>query len=68
VGRTATRYQELRDSAPAKTKWLNSTVFKTTLRHDLIKDNELITSLLVRFGSWDSTRDTSERAGRPATR
>ena len=61
-GSLASRYQELRDSAPAKTKWLNSTVFKTTLRHDLIKDNELITSLLVRFGSWDSTRDTKVNA------
>ena len=61
-GSLESRYQELRDSAPAKTKWLNSTVFKTTLRHDLTKDNELITSLLVRFGSWDSTRDTKVNA------
>jgi superfamily II DNA/RNA helicase len=58
----ASRYQELRQSAPAKTKWLNSTVFKSTLRHDLVKDNELITSLLTRFGSWDSTRDSKVNA------
>ncbi len=57
-GSLASRYQELRQSAPGKTKWLNSTVFKSTLRHDLAKDNEVITTLLTRFGSWDSTRDT----------
>jgi hypothetical protein len=51
AGRVASRYQELRRVAPAKTKWLNSTVFKTTLRHDLVKDNELITVLLERFGT-----------------
>ncbi len=61
-GSMASRYQELRDSAPAKTKWLNSTVFKSTLRHDLLKDNELIGTLLTRFGSWDSTRDSKVNA------
>jgi hypothetical protein len=57
-GSLASRYQELRESAPAKTKWLNSTVFKSTLRHDLVKDNDLISTLLTRFGTWDSTRDS----------
>lgn len=57
-GSLASRYQELRASAPAKTKWLNSTVFKSTLRHDLVKDNDLISDLLTRFGTWDSTRDS----------
>ena len=61
-GSLESRYQELRQSAPAKTKWLNSTVVKITLRHDLVKDNELITSMLTRFGSWDSTRDTKVNA------
>ena len=61
-GSLESRYQELRQSAPVKTKWLNSTVFKSTLRHDLVKDNELITSMLTRFGSWDSTRDTKVNA------
>lgn len=61
-GSLESRYQELRLSAPAKTKWLNSTVFKSTLRHDLIKDNELITSLLTRFGTWDPTRDSKVNA------
>ncbi len=57
-GSLASRYEELRESAPAKTKWLNSTVFKSTLRHDLVKDNVLISDLLTRFGTWDSTRDS----------
>lgn len=56
------RYQEFRQSAPAKTKWLNSTVFKSTLRHDLAKDNEHIDALLTRFGSWDSARDSKVNA------
>ena len=61
-GSLDSRYQELRQSAPAKTKWLNSTVFKSTLRHDLVKDNELITTLLTSFGAWDSTRDSKVNA------
>ncbi len=61
-GSLSSRYEELRRTAPAKTKWLNSSVFKPTLRHDLVKDNQAITSLLDRFGSWDSTRDTKVNA------
>ncbi|TXH20887.1 MAG: NgoFVII family restriction endonuclease [Mycobacterium sp.] len=61
-GSLDSRYEELRKTLPAKTKWINSTVFKTTLRKDLAKDNERITFLLDRFGSWDSTRDSKVNA------
>lgn len=61
-GSLESRYHELRQSAPAKTKWLNSSVFKSTLRYDLVKDNELISKLLTRFGAWDSTRDSKVNA------
>ncbi|QKW20286.1 NgoFVII family restriction endonuclease [Kitasatospora sp. NA04385] len=57
-GSISTRYQALMASLPAKTKWVNSTVFKSTLRADLVKDNQAITGLLDRFGYWDSTRDS----------
>jgi superfamily II DNA or RNA helicase len=61
-GSAATRYNTLVTSLPAKTKWVNSTVFKPTLRKDLAKDNETITQLLSRFGNWDSTRDSKMNA------
>lgn len=61
-GSLDSRYAELERSAPKKTKWLNSRVFKPPLRHDLIHDNEAITTLLDRFGSWDSSRDTKVNA------
>ena len=61
-GSIATRYAGLVDSLPAKTKWVNTTVFKTTLRKDLARDNETITRLLDRFGNWDSTRDSKINA------
>ncbi|KQX09285.1 NgoFVII family restriction endonuclease [Streptomyces sp. Root431] len=57
-GSIATRYQALVDSLPAKTKWVNSPVFKSKLRTDLLRDNQTITGLLDRFGYWDSTRDS----------
>ncbi|MEU6227556.1 helicase-related protein [Streptomyces sp. NPDC047042] len=57
-GTIATRYQALIASLSGKTKWVNSTVFKSSLRRDLVRDNEAITMLLDRFGSWDSTRDS----------
>ncbi len=61
-GSVATRYETLRKSLPAKTKWVNTTVFKPTLRKDLAKDNASITTLLNRFGNWDSTRDSKMNA------
>lgn len=61
-GSIATRYTTLMKSPPAKTKWVNSTVFKTTLRKDLAKDNDTITGLLDRFGNWDPTRDSKMNA------
>jgi hypothetical protein len=61
-GSVATRYESLTRSLPAKTKWVNTTVFKSSLRKDLAKDNAIITSLLDRFGNWDSTRDSKMNA------
>ena len=61
-GSVATRYETLRKSLPAKTKWVNTSVFKPTLRKDLAKDNAAITTLLSRFGNWDSTRDSKMNA------
>ncbi|MFK5645122.1 helicase-related protein [Ornithinimicrobium sp. LYQ121] len=61
-GSVATRYQRLRESLPKTTKWVNTTVFKPTLRADLVKDNDTITWLLDRFGEWDSTRDSKINA------
>lgn len=61
-GSIATRYQALVSSAPARTKWVNSTVFKPSLRADLVRDNNTITDLLDRYGSWDSTRDSKINA------
>ena len=61
-GSVDTRYKSLAGSLPARTKWVNTTVFKPTLRHDLLKDNETITRLLERFGDWDSTRDSKMNA------
>ncbi|MGD8150435.1 helicase-related protein [Ornithinimicrobium sp. Y1694] len=61
-GSVETRYKSLVESLPAKTKWVNTTVFKSNLRRDLAKDNETITWLLDRFGDWDSTRDSKINA------
>jgi len=61
-GSIGTRYQALVGSLPAKTKWVNTTVFKPALRKDLVRDNETITMLLDRFGNWDSTRDSKINA------
>jgi len=61
-GSLGSRYEELRKNLPAKTKWVNSTVFKTTLRKDLERDNQMLTTMLDRFGSWDSTRDSKINA------
>jgi superfamily II DNA or RNA helicase len=51
-------YDELRSSAPQKTKWINTTVFTKALRRDLEDDNKRISQLLTRFGRWDSSRDS----------
>ncbi len=61
-GSIATRYQALVSSLPVKTKWVNSTVFRSSLRKDLIRDNEAITALLDRFGNWDPARDSKINA------
>ncbi len=61
-GTVASRYAELQRTLSAKTKWINSSVFKPSLRKDLAKDNEILTTLLDRFGSWDSTRDSKINA------
>lgn len=61
-GGIATRYQALVTALPARTKWVNSTVFKSTLRIDLARDNQTLTELLDRFGNWDSTRDSKINA------
>jgi hypothetical protein len=62
AGSAATRYDTLKRSLPAKTKWVNTTIFKPTLRKDLVKDNDAISTLLDRFGSWESTRDSKINA------
>lgn len=61
-GTVASRYAELRRTLSAKTKWINSSVFKSSLRTDLARDNKILTTLLGRFGSWDSTRDSKINA------
>lgn len=63
IGGTArSQYEALRAKPPAGAKWINSSVFKPTLRYDLVKDNEAITKLLDRFGTWDPTRDSKLNA------
>lgn len=61
-GSAATRYDALVSSLPGRTKWVNSSVFKPTLRKDLVQDNATLTALLDRFGNWDSTRDSKVNA------
>lgn len=61
-GTVAKRYAELQRTLPTKTKWINASVFKAALRNDLAKDNDTLTGLLDRFGSWDSTRDSKVNA------
>lgn len=57
-GSPETRYEELRRTLPKKTKWINASVFKPSLRADLVEDNRNISTMLERFGAWDSTRDS----------
>ena len=61
-GGADTRYASLSKSLPSTTKWVNTAVFKSSLRKDLAKDNDTITTLLDRFGNWDSTRDSKMNA------
>jgi len=56
------RYQALRSRLPASTKWINTGVFKRTLRKDLVRDNRIITELLDGFGPWDPSRDSKLNA------
>ena len=61
-GSVANRYAELQRTLPAKTKWISTSVFKTSLRTDLVRDNDALTMLLDRFGSWDAIRDSKINA------
>ena len=61
-GSIATRYEAMVDSAPAKTRWINSSVFKPTLLAELEQDNETINHMLDRFGNWDASRDSKINA------
>ncbi|WP_030483516.1 helicase-related protein [Nocardioides aequoreus] len=57
-GTTETRYTELQRRLPASTKWLSTTVFKPSLKKDLLRDNKIITELLDTFGAWDPSKDS----------
>lgn len=61
-GTMDSRYHELERKLPASTKWINSTVFKPRLRKDLVRDNRIISGLLDRFGTWDSSKDSKVNA------
>lgn len=57
-GSLASQYTELQRRLPASTKWLNTTIFKRTLRKDLERDNRIITEMLDKFGTWDPAKDS----------
>lgn len=61
-GSLESQYRELTRRLPASTKWLHTAVFKPALAKDLRRDNEIITNLLDRFGSWDATKDSKVNA------
>lgn len=61
-GTIANRYAALQNTLPKKTKWINSSVFKPSLRKELVEDNEVLTTMLDRFGLWDPTRDSKVNA------
>jgi superfamily II DNA or RNA helicase len=61
-GSVASRYVALKGSLPARTKWISTQVFKPSLRTELVRDNDALTMLLDRFGSWDATRDSKINA------
>lgn len=62
LGSIESQYHELIRRLPASTKWLNTTVFKSSLRKDLARDNEIISGLLDRFGAWDAATDSKVNA------
>ena len=57
-GSLESQYRELQRRLPSSTKWLGTTVFKSTLRKDLERDNRIITDLLDMFGTWDPAKDS----------
>ena len=61
-GSLDSRYTQLRQTLPASTKWVNSTVFTSRLRKDLAADNTAITGLLDSFGPWDPAHDSKINA------
>ncbi|MGR6318892.1 helicase-related protein [Micromonospora soli] len=61
-GSMETRYNELQRKLPASTKWLSTTIFKQKLRKDLERDNRILTRLLEKFGTWDSSKDSKVNA------
>jgi superfamily II DNA or RNA helicase len=61
-GSLESQYRELQRRLPASTKWLNTTVFKPTLKRDLQRDNRVIGELLDRFGAWDGAKDSKVNA------
>jgi hypothetical protein len=61
-GSVATRYESLTRSLPAKTKWVNTTVFKPIPAQGPRQGQRDHHQLLDRFGNWDSTRDSKMNA------
>ena len=61
-GSLESQYRELAHRLPASTKWLNSTIFKSSLKKDLERDNSIINQLLNRFGAWDAAKDSKVNA------
>ena len=55
-GSVDTRYKSLAGSLPARTKWVNTTVFKPTLRHDLLTNDHPGEKVLV-FTEYSDTAD-----------
>ena len=58
----AAAYESLRNNAPEQLRWVNSTIFRNTLRQQLEHDNDILRSMLARFGSWTVQRDSKLRA------
>lgn len=58
----AAAYESLRQNAPAQLRWVNSTIFRNTLRQQLEHDNDILRSMLARFGSWTVQRDSKLKA------
>lgn len=61
-GTDESRYQHLQEHLPASTRWLNTTIFTDELRADLLRDNNTLTWLLERYGTWDSSTDSKINA------